>query len=57
MTKNITLETKEKKQTINQEELYYNRLYVFYLSDLEGICFLNCVMLSVLQHFVSIMSP
>lgn len=31
MTKNITLETKEKKQTINQEELY--RLYVFYLSD------------------------
>lgn len=54
MTKNITLETKE-KQTINQEELY--RLYVFYLSDLKGICFLNCVMLSVLQHFVSIMSP
>lgn len=54
MTKNITLETKEKKQTINQEELYI--LYVFYLSDLN-ICFLNCVMLSVLQHFVSIMSP
>lgn len=55
MTKNIPLETKEKEQTINQEEFY--RLYVFYLSDLKGICFLNCVMLSVLQHFVSIMSP
>lgn len=31
MTKNIPLETKEKEQTINQEEFY--RLYVFYLSD------------------------
>lgn len=52
MTKNITLETKEKKQTINQEELYRLCVLSFWLEGylFSKLCHVVCIAAFRIYH-------